>query len=237
MVAGARAAAAWGAALGLMAVAAAACGPLVVLSAGWLRDPLLAVVMPWFARATFALAGVTVQVRGAAHLTSRAPRVLVLNHSSTLDFLVMALVAPPGARALVKRELIWLPPVNLALWMVGTIFVDRSDPASSIRALERAADDVRARRLTVMIAPEGTRSRTGALGPFKKGPFHLAQRSGAEIVPVVIEGAHTILPPSRWLVRPGALRVTIHPPEAPPTDPSAAAASLEARYRGWLAAG
>jgi putative phosphoserine phosphatase/1-acylglycerol-3-phosphate O-acyltransferase len=219
-----------------MAVAAAACGPLIVLSGGWLRDPLLAVVMPWFARATFALAGVAVEVRGAEHVASRAPRVLVLNHSSTLDLLVMALIAPSGARALVKRELMWVPPVNLALWLVGTIFVDRSDPASSIRALERAADDVRAHGLTLMIAPEGTRSRTGALGAFKKGPFHLAQRAGAEIVPVVIEGAHTILPPSGWLVRAGRLRVTIRPPEAPPTDPTAAAASLEARYRGWLAA-
>ena len=69
-------------------------------------------------------------------------------------------------------------------------------------------------RLTVFIAPEGTRTTDGSLLPFKKGALHLAQASGAPIVPVVIEGAFALHPPGRLTSRPGRVRVRVLPPWA-----------------------
>lgn len=206
----------------------------VVLSLGQLRDPMLTAALPLWARLFRAVSGVHLQVTGAEHLAGRRPRVLVVNHGSILDLPAVSILGPPAPCPVAKASLRWTPPLNLVFWLMGAVFVDRARSPRDVRRMQAAADRIRRQRRTVLIAPEGTRSRDGRLGRFKKGAFHLARQAQAEIVPVVIRGAWELAPPTGWLIRRGTVRVEVMPPRPPPEDPAAAAAELEAEYRRWL---
>lgn len=208
----------------------------VVLSLGRLRPLLLRFAMPAFARPALWLLGVEVEVVGLAHIQDRRPRVLVLNHSSVLDLFLFSGLNPPAPCPVAKAEFRWIPILNLAFWAAGAIFLVRGDRQKAVESLRRGAERLCAMRGTAMISPEGTRSKDGRLGPFKHGPFHLSKQAQAEIVPVVIRGAWDLCPPGTLAVRPGRVRIELHPPWPPSTDPAADALSLHEAYRGWLAA-
>ncbi len=207
--------------------------PLIVLSAGRLRPPLLRWLQPTWAQLAAACAGIDVQISGREHLEGDRPRVLVINHSSTLDLVAVGAVAAPRPCPVMKREVLWMPPMNLVFLLIGTIFLHRGK-ASAIDAMRGAAERVRQGRLTVLVSPEGTRSPDGRVAPFKKGPFHLAAQADADIVPVVVHGAHRLCPRGDWRVRPGVLTVEVHAPVRPTGDAGADALALHAAYQRWL---
>src|SRR5262249_26486768 len=91
------------------------------------------------------------------------------------------------------------------------IFIDRQNAASARRTIDHAADRIR-QGCSVVIFPEGTRSRDGRLGPFKKGGFHLAINSGADVVPVAIRGTREVMPRGSLLIRPGVVDIEIGEP-------------------------
>jgi 1-acyl-sn-glycerol-3-phosphate acyltransferase len=105
--------------------------------------------------------------------------------------------------------------------------------------LTAAAQRMAREKLTVFIAPEGTRSKDGSLQPFKKGGFHLALESQAPVVPVVIDGGHALHPRSQFWSRAGRIRVRVLPPISTVgltrEDLPAFAESLHARYAAELA--
>ena len=206
----------------------------VVLSAGRLRAPLVRLAMPVFARTGLWLTGVRVEITGLQHLAPGRARILVLNHTSSLDFLLFSVLNPPAPCPIGKAEIKWMFPLNLAFWGAGGILVERKDRTRAVASLKRAAENIRERRGTAMISPEGTRSVDGKLAPFKHGPFHLSQQAGAEIVPVVIHGAWALCPPGSITVQPGVVRVEVKPPWPPSTDPPADAEALHTAYLGWL---
>jgi 1-acyl-sn-glycerol-3-phosphate acyltransferase len=91
------------------------------------------------------------------------------------------------------------------------IFIDRQNAASARRSIEEAARRIKLGQ-SVVIFPEGTRTRDGRLNSFKKGGFHLALDSGADIVPVAIQGSHSVMPPGSPLIRSGTVRIQIGAP-------------------------
>jgi 1-acyl-sn-glycerol-3-phosphate acyltransferase len=91
------------------------------------------------------------------------------------------------------------------------IFIDRQNATSARRTIDAAADRIR-KGCSVVIFPEGTRSRDGQLGPFKKGGFHLAINSGADVVPVAIRGSREIMPRGALLMRAGVVDIDIGEP-------------------------
>ena len=93
----------------------------------------------------------------------------------------------------------------------GTVFLDRFDSARAIEALKPAIETLR-RGLSIVIAPEGTRSITPRLGRFKKGAFHIAMQAGVPIVPIVLRNALDALPKHGRIVRPSTIEVVVHPP-------------------------
>ncbi len=94
----------------------------------------------------------------------------------------------------------------------GTVFVDRADGKSAIRAMEPLVDAIQKEGKSICIAPEGTRSLTPKLEPFKKGAFHLAMQAGVPIVPIVIHNATDVAPKNEFVMRPATVRVTVLPP-------------------------
>ena len=111
-----------------------------------------------------------------------------------------------------KRELLFVPFVGWGPWLMRYIFVDRRNRDRAIASMKKASKRVKEEELTVFIAPEGTRSKTRELLPFKMGAFHLAHESGAPIYPLIIKNARDLWPhPKRYSVQ-GTLNVEILPP-------------------------
>lgn len=180
-------------------------------------------ITKFWALQIFTLAGIRWSVRGWEHLPAdireeRQPVVFMSNHESHFDppFLLSAIPIP--AVYLAKKEVRWMPFVGWAVWAAGMIFVDRSNRERAIRSLKEAALRVRGGK-SVVIFPEGTRTRTGKLGAFKKGGFHLAQEAEVPIVPLATVGGYQVLPPGHVLARPGRFQVAFGQPVSPSDYP------------------
>jgi 1-acyl-sn-glycerol-3-phosphate acyltransferase len=154
------------------------------------------------------LLGVQVTVRGGEHLAG-GPFVLASNHQSHLDILALLGFLPGRTRFAAKREMWRHPVVGAVLDTLDMVPIDRDDPESAIAALQRA--DGTAGSLVVF--PEGTRSRDGQLREFKKGAFVLAIRAGLPVVPVVCRGTRRLMPRgSRLTVVPGPVEIIVEEP-------------------------
>jgi putative phosphoserine phosphatase/1-acylglycerol-3-phosphate O-acyltransferase len=141
--------------------------------------------------------------------------VFVFNHQSAVDVLITARMLREDVIAIAKKEIKHQLPMGIAFTYTGTVFIDREHVGDPQLALKPAVDALRSGR-SVVIAPEGTRSRDGTLGPFKLGAFHMARKAGVPIVPIVIHNAQDALPYKGVVVRPAEVKVTVLPPQ--PTD-------------------
>jgi 1-acyl-sn-glycerol-3-phosphate acyltransferase len=189
--------------------------PLLVVglaTGGWFTRRYLAPLAHAWGRAVLGLVGVRVVVEGGELLEGAASRVVVVNHQSSLDLLWGAVITPPRAIAIGKKELIYIPVVNALWWIMGFVRVDRSDTHKALRSLSGVSARVRDGKRTLFVAPEGTRTPTGEVLPFKKGAFWIAMESGAPIVPVVVHGAFELLPRARVIPRPGVIHLRVLPP-------------------------
>jgi putative phosphoserine phosphatase / 1-acylglycerol-3-phosphate O-acyltransferase len=181
------------------------------------RRPIVDVTSLVGADVGLALAGVRVRVvAGTDHLWSARPCVFLFNHQSNIDPIVVMKLLGQGFTAVGKAEAKKIPFFGPMFQLAGVAFVDRADRDKALAALAPAVAKIRDERLSLMIAPEGTRSRTPTLGPFKKGPFHIAMQAGVPVVPVVLRGAGEVMRKGDQTIRPGLVEVVVLPPV--PTD-------------------
>jgi 1-acyl-sn-glycerol-3-phosphate acyltransferase len=167
----------------------------------------------WSARLV-ANAQIDIEVRGAEHRNG-GTFLVMSNHQSLYDVPVLFRVIGPNLRMITKQELFSVPVFGPALAAGGFIAIDRKDRARAIESL-RAAKEMLAAGTNVWIAPEGTRSQTGALLPFKKGGFHLALDAGLPILPVTLLGTRDVLRAKGVRSTPGQkVVVTFHRPLDP----------------------
>jgi 1-acyl-sn-glycerol-3-phosphate acyltransferase len=184
--------------------------------AGWLRrrrtpGSLLDTVGRGWARLLLRASGVTVTVLGLENLPADGPVIIASNHQSFFDMLAILGYVPRPVKFVAKQELRRVPFFGSALWACGHIFLDRRNRKRAFAAYERAAVDMVATRAHLLIFPEGTRSRSGQVLPFKKGPAVLAISSGVAVVPCYCAGTFGILPKGSILVRPRAVQVLFGP--------------------------
>ena len=192
-------------------------------------------IAPMWARAVFRLCAVPPVVLGWEDLpeairSERQPVIFMSNHESNLDPPVLISAIPIPAVFLAKKEVKWMAPVGWAAMMAGTIFIDRSNRERAISSLHRAAAQIRGGK-SVVLFPEGTRSRTGQLGPFKKGGFVMAAEAGVQIVPLATVGGHRMLPPGAVRIRPGRYVIAFGAPVDPKAFPTRDALITEVRAR------
>lgn len=157
------------------------------------------------------LTGMRITLRVEAPLDPQQPYVFMSNHVSAADIWALYAALPVRVRMIAKKQLgsIWF--FGWALRAGRFVFIDRQDPHAARRTIEEAATRIR-EGVSVLLFPEGTRSRDGRLMPFKKGGFHLAIMAGVPIVPVAIKGTYELLPPNTWWVRPGPVEIVVAPP-------------------------
>jgi 1-acyl-sn-glycerol-3-phosphate acyltransferase len=184
--------------------------------AGWLRRPrtpgsFLDTVGRDWSRLLLRAAGVTVSVHGLEHVPDQGPAIIASNHQSFFDMLAILAHVPRPVKFVAKKELRGVPFFGSAIWAAGHIFIDRQNRARAFATYERAAADMVERRAHLLIYPEGTRSRSGLVLPFKKGPAVVAIASGVAVVPCYCAGTFGILPKGSILVRPRAVQVLFGP--------------------------
>jgi 1-acyl-sn-glycerol-3-phosphate acyltransferase len=165
----------------------------------------------WWARGVLASGGVRVRVRSHAQLDARRPYVFMANHLSMVDIWAVLVAVPVPLRFIAKKQLAAIPLFGWAMRAGRFIFIDRQNPISARRSIDKAAERIRS-GVSVVVFPEGTRSRDGRLGAFKKGGFHLALSSGADIVPVAIRGSREVMPRGSAMLRSGDVSVEIDEP-------------------------
>jgi len=155
---------------------------------------------------------ISLNVKGLENLESGRQYIFMVNHQSNIDIpiLVQSLIRFQ-LRWIAKKELLWVPLFGWAMWASKHITVDRSDPLDAVKSLERAKRRIAA-GISIVVFPEGTRSRDGRLLPFKKGGFLLAAKTRTRIVPVTIVGSAILLPAGAWRLRAGAIDVFVDKP-------------------------
>ena len=146
------------------------------------------------------------------HHTTQRPAVFFINHQSTLiDALVASRVIQRGFTVVAKAEVKQVPVFGQLLSMADVAFLDRTDTTKAVSALQPAVDKLRA-GVSIAMSPEGTRSLSPRIGPFKKGGFHLARDAGVPIVPIVIRNAGEIMWRNAKVAQEGTIEIVVHEP-------------------------
>jgi 1-acyl-sn-glycerol-3-phosphate acyltransferase len=155
--------------------------------------------------------GVKVEVKMRGNLDLKRPYVFMANHASMVDIWAMFVGVPIPVRFIAKKQLGQIPVFGWAMRAGRFVFIDRHNAVSARRSIQEAAQRIKSGQ-SVAIFPEGTRTRDGRLGEFKKGGFHLAIDSGVEIVPLAIRGSRAVMPPGTPLIRAGLVQIEIDEP-------------------------
>jgi 1-acyl-sn-glycerol-3-phosphate acyltransferase len=171
--------------------------------------------LAWWSEKVVRDARIALVVHGRDHAETDEPFIVMSNHQSFYDIPVLYRAIPGRLRMVAKKELFRVPVFGRAMIDAGFIRVDRSDRAQAVASLKHATTQLRA-GTRIWIAPEGTRSQAGALGPFKSGGFRMALETSTRILPVAIDGTKDVLPAHGVTVhRNKRVTVTITPPIDP----------------------
>lgn len=154
--------------------------------------------------------GIRVRVEGLEHIHPGGTAIYCVNHQSAMDIPVLFVNLPVQFRFVAKRSLFSLPFMGWHLRRSGHIPVDRDRPQRAMKSMKKVAKEIREGK-SVMLFPEGHRSRNGQLLPFKAGSFYIAILSGVPIVPITINGTPRVLKPDTYHVRSGQTEMIVHP--------------------------
>jgi len=179
---------------------------LVDAARGALDEKRMDAYFDRWSRRLYATGQLSLDVAGTEHVVPGTSYVVMSNHASLVDVPSVLRAFPGRLRFVAKKELAEIPLFGPAMRKAGTIVVDREDRRAAIAALQDAKALVTP-GTSLWVAPEGTRSKTGLLGPFKKGGFHVALDLGLPILPVWIEGSRDVLETKTLRAHPGK---TVH---------------------------
>jgi len=180
--------------------------PPAVLTPKWFQPRRQAAVANW-GRFLLWLWGIRLEVHGKENHEGEGARILLFNHVSILDLMVLSAAWGEHDTVVYKKEFGRIPIIGRCMRALDFVAVDRGDRSKARESISTAAAYIREKGFAVWIAPEGTRSREGGLQDFKMGPFHMALASGAALVPTISRGIEQISPHGTFIVRPGVVRV------------------------------
>ena len=148
------------------------------------------------------------RVTGKENIDVKNPCIYVANHSSHFDIPALYVVFPFFLYFIAKQELKKVPMFGWANTLVGTIWIDRKDRTKAMETMEQAGKDIKNGK-NVISFPEGTRSKDGEIGIFKKGTFQLAQKCNVDIVPIYVHGTRPLNKPGTIWMRPSRVKIAV----------------------------
>ncbi|MGB3563280.1 MAG: lysophospholipid acyltransferase family protein [Thermoanaerobaculia bacterium] len=175
------------------------------------RRRSLAVARRIWGPSTLALLGGKLEVAGRHRFDFSQAHLVAANHESLIDIPTLFAALPTGLRFLAKQELKQIPFLGWYATTMGMVYIDRHDSGAAAASIDQVSDLLNEAESLVSF-PEGTRSRSGEVEPFKTGVFVAAIKAGVPVVPVAISGAAQVLPPDGLRFRPGVIRVVIGRP-------------------------
>jgi putative phosphoserine phosphatase/1-acylglycerol-3-phosphate O-acyltransferase len=153
------------------------------------------------------------KVSGEKHLWSHRPAVFIFNHQSKADVIIIAKLLRRDIAGVGKQEIKKETPIlGKVLELGGVVFIDRANAKSAIDSMTPLVEAMKNDGKSVVLAPEGTRTVSPRLAPFKKGAFHLAMQAGVPIVPIVIRNAGDVAPKGDFVFRAATVEVQVLPP-------------------------
>jgi 1-acyl-sn-glycerol-3-phosphate acyltransferase len=180
----------------------------------WVNPRLRAIngVIRLWGRIVVFFGAVRIRVEGADLLDRNGSYMLVSNHQSAIDPPLHIARLPVSVRFLAKAELFRIPIFGPAMRAVGMVETDRSAGVAGHRSINSQVTRVMELKKSIIIYPEGTRTRDGQVGPFKKGAFRIAVDNGLPVVPLTLEGAAEAWPTGSRVSLGGPVRLVIHEP-------------------------
>ena len=175
------------------------------------RGRLVHSIGAFWCRIILALSGVKVSVTGAGSLPTDRPVIILSNHQGAFDIPVLQGYLPLQYRWLAKTSLFKIPVIGWTMWLAGYIGIERESATKAFKSLKRAAKKVKD-GTSVLAFPEGTRSETGELLPFKKGVALLVAMSGVDVVPVAVKGTAGVMRRGSYSVTPARVTLKIGEP-------------------------
>lgn len=157
------------------------------------------------------LTHMTVRVKGRSNVDEKQSYVIVSNHQSQYDIFVLYGWLGIDFKWVMKQELRKIPGLGVSCEKIGHVFIDRSNRQAAMASLNAAKERIK-NGTSIVFFPEGTRSKDGRLGPFKKGAFRMALDLGLPLLPVTIKGTRAILPTGTIDILPGRAELIFHPP-------------------------
>ena len=157
------------------------------------------------------LCQVKVKVRGTENIAPGQTYVFLSNHQGNFDGPVLLYAIPRDFRALIKKEMLRIPILSLVLKYVNFVPIDRSHANKALAGIDFGAKLLK-QGYSFVAFPEGTRTRDGRLGEFKKGVFVMALKAGVPILPISIIDSSKIQPPGSYSIRPGSVKLIFHDP-------------------------
>jgi len=163
-------------------------------------------------RYVLAIGGVRVKVAGADKLADEERYVFMSNHQSALDIPIIYVGLREQISFIAKKELFMIPLFGWGMWAVGHISIDRQNPRKAHASIARAVQRLNKENVSLILFPEGTRSKDGKVLDFKTASFTLALQAGVKLVPVAIKGAIDRLPPKSSRIVPGVVELEVGDP-------------------------
>ena len=164
-----------------------------------------------WAKILLLICNIKVNVIGKENLLLDKPQIFMANYQSDFDILIALAYIPVQFRWIAKKELFSIPIFGTAMRIAGYIGIDRKNLKEAIKNIDKAVLQIWKGK-SIMTFPEDTRSRSGAIKPFKQGAFYLAIETGAPIVPVSIIGSEEIMPQKSLKIVPRQIKLVIGKP-------------------------
>ncbi|CAI8806601.1 MULTISPECIES: lysophospholipid acyltransferase family protein [Bacillus] len=178
------------------------------------KDRLVYKTTNWFGKKMVRVAGSTVQVNGIENVPKDKPVLVVSNHQSDMDIPVLLGYLNKPIGFVSKAEIKKFPIVPTWMELMNCVFMDRSNRRQSLQAIKDGIELLKNGH-SIVIFPEGTRSKAGEMGEFKAGSFHLAVKAGVAILPVTVDGTYKMFEANGNRMKPAHATVTISKPITP----------------------
>lgn len=153
--------------------------------------------------------GANINIYGAENIPLDRNVVFISNHQSDFDIAIFMALIPKDKAFVAKNELKKVPVLNKWMELMGCVFLDRGNIRQSSDALKQATQNVR-NGASMVIFPEGTRSKCNTMGEFKRGSFKLATRTNTPIIPITIDGSYKLKEQNKGIIKPANVNVYIH---------------------------